>query len=150
VRTHYKEHLKLNKNLVISIVVAIIVSATAAQMMKEQEDYANSTYTLLVAYAVFYSTFTTLFYIDNRKKYRLEDGRLNRVQLKKDLVKIITSMGSGEIVYFAMRWYLHYYLLTLGHEPFIASIIAHIVSTVGYLIVVNLGIKLTRLYKHDS
>jgi hypothetical protein len=150
VRAHYKEYLKLNKNLVVSLVVAVIVSATAAQLMAGQEDYANSTYTLLVDYVVFYSTFTTLFYLDNRKKYRLEDSRLDRAQLKKDLTKIVTSMGAGEIVYFAMRWYFHYYLLTLGHEPFIASIIAHIVSTVGYLIVVNLGVKLTRLYKHDS
>lgn len=149
-RTHYKEYLKLNKNLVVSLLVAIIVSAMAAQLMVEQEDYANSTYTLLVDYAVFYSTFTTLFYIDNRKKYRLEGGRLDRMHLKKDLTKIVTSMGAGEIVYFTMRWYFHYYFLTLGHEPFIASIIAHIVSTVGYLIVVNLGVKLTRLYKHDS
>lgn len=148
-KAHYKEYLKLNKNLVISLIVAIVVSATAAQMMAGQEDYANSTYTLIVDYAVFYSTFATLFYIDNRSKYYLEDGRLDGPRLKKDLTKIVTSMGAGEIVYFAMRWYLHYHLLTLGHEPFLASIIAHIVSTMGYLIVVNLGVKITRLYRHD-
>jgi hypothetical protein len=56
VRAHYKEYLKLNKNLVVSLVVAVIVSATAAQLMAGQEDYANSTYTLLVDYVVFYST----------------------------------------------------------------------------------------------
>ena len=55
-----------------------------------------------------------LFYLDNRKKYLTESGTINSARLKKDLIKIITSVGSGEIVYVAVRWYLQYYLLTIN------------------------------------
>jgi hypothetical protein len=146
----YKEYIKLNKNLIISFIVAIIISALAAQLLAEQESYINSSYTVIVDFIVFYSSFTTLFYFDNRKKYRLEDGKLDKPRLKKDLIKIISSLGVGEIVYTAARWYLQFYFLTIQYEPYLASIMAHLISTILYMIVVNLGVKITKLYKHGT
>jgi hypothetical protein len=146
----YKEYIRLNKNLIISFVVAIAVSAAVAQLLAEQESYVNSSYTVIVDFAIFYSSFSVLFYVDNRRKYRLPGGSADRAQLKKDLIKIISSLGMGEIVYMATRWYLQYYFLTLQYEPYAASIIAHLVSTLVYMIVVNLSVKFTRLYRHDS
>src|SRR5574338_827461 len=99
----HMEYLKLNKNLFLSIIVAIIVSAIAAQILSEQEDYLNSSYTLLADLVVFYFTFGVLFYIDNRKKYLTESGETDSPRLKRDLLKIVTSVGSGEIVYIGMR-----------------------------------------------
>ena len=146
----YMEYLKLNKNLFLSIVVAVIFSAVTAQLLSEQEDYLNSSYTLLVDLVVFYSTFGTLFYIDNRKKYITESGKIDSPRLRKDLLKIITSVGSGEIVYIAIRWYLQYYLLTINYEPYAASIITHLIAAVVYISIVNLGVNLTRLYKDGT
>jgi hypothetical protein len=146
----YKEYVKLNKNLLASIVVAVIVSAITAQLLAGQEDYLNSSYTLIVDLVVFYSTFGTLFYVDNRKKYLTESGKIDSVWLKKDLIKILTSVGSGEIVYVAVRWYLQYYLLTINYEPYLASVITHLISAVIYLFIVNLGVNLTRLFKSGT
>ena len=146
----YREYVKLNKNLFLAIIVALTVSATVAQLLVEQEDYLNTSYTLLVDLAVFYSTFGTLFYVDNRKKYLTESGTIDAPRLKKDLIKIITSVGTGEIVYIIVRWYLQYYLLTINYEPYAASIITHVISAIVYLAIVNLGVNLTKLYKDDK
>lgn len=146
----YREYVKLNKNLFLAIVVAVIFSAIIAQLLADQEDYLNSSYTLLVDLVVFYSVFGTLFYVDNRKKYRTELGKVDSSRLKKDLIKIVTSIGAGEIVYIVVRWYLQYYLLTINYEPYAASIITHLISAIIYLAIVNLGVKLTKLYKDGT
>ena len=149
-KKNYSEYVKLNKNLFLSIVVALTTSAIAAQLLAEQEDYLNSSYTLLADLVVFYSTFGTLFYVDNRKKYRTEFGKIDSPRLKKDLIKIVTSIGTGEVVYIAVRWYLQYYLLTIHYEPYMASIITHMISAIIYISIVNLGVNLTRLYKDGT
>ncbi len=146
----YVEYLKLNKNLFLSIVVAVIVSAITAQLLAGQEDYLNSSYTLLADLVVFYSTFGTLFYFDNRKKYLTEFGKIDSPRLRWDLIKIITSVGAGEIVYIGVRWYLQYYFLGINYEPYMASLVTHLISAIVYLIIVNLGVKLTKLYKNGT
>jgi hypothetical protein len=150
VQQNYKEYIKLNKNLIISFGIAITVSAITAQLLADQQSYLNSSYTVIVDFVTFYSSFSILFYFDNRKRYRLEGGKLDKPRLKKDLIKIISSLGIGEIVYTTVRWYLQYYFLNIGYEPYVASVIAHVVSTIVYMIVVNLGVKITRLYKHGT
>ena len=149
-KTGYRGYVQLNKNLIISLILAVAVSAAAAQLLADQESYVNTTYTLMVDYAVFYASFSILFYAGNRRKYRLQSGGLDAPRLKKDLAKIVSSMGVGEIAYVASRWYLQYYFLGAGHEPYLASIMAHLLSTLLYLIVVNVGVKITRLYRHDA
>lgn len=146
----YTEYLKLNQNLFLSIIVAVIVSAITAQLLVEQEDYLNSSYTLLADLIVFYSTFGILFYFDNRKKYLTESGKVDSPRLRRDLIKIITSVGAGEIVYIGIRWYLQYYFLGINYEPYMASIITHVISAVVYLFIVNLGVNLTKLYKNGT
>ena len=146
----YRQYIVLNKNLIAAFVVAITVSAITAQILSDQKSYANSTYTVIVDFVTFYSVFSFLFYLDNRKKYRLESGGLDSARLKKDLIKIISSLGVAEIVYTASRWLLQYYFLNLEYEAYLASITAHLISTALYMIVVNVGVKITRLYKNDT
>ena len=119
-------------------------------MLSDQASYVNSSYTVIVDFVVFYSTFSVLFYFDNRKKYRLDSGKLDTQRLKKDLIKIISSLGVAEIVYTAARWVLQYYFLNLEYEAYLASIIAHVISTMLYMIVVNVSVKITRLYKDGT
>ncbi len=149
-RRSHREYIHLNKNLFLATAVAVIISAITAQILSDQEAYLNSSYTLLVDLAVFYSAFGMLFYVDNRKKYLTEHGAVASSRLKTDLIKIITSIGAGEIVYMAVRWYLQYYLLTINYEPYAASITTHLISAAVYLAIVNLGVKLTNLYKDDT
>ena len=70
--------------------------------------------------------------------------------LKSDLIKIITSLGIGEVVYTIVRWSLQYYLLQIEYDAYLASIISQMISTVVYMIVLNLSVKMSRLYKDDT
>ena len=146
----YKEYLKLNKNIFFGYLASVVISALVAQLLSEQEYYLNTTFTLLVDYSVYLYTFGGLYYYDNRKKYKLESGETNWFVLKKDLIRLISSLGIGEIVYMIARWVLQYYLLVEVYEPYLASIISQSISFVVFLIVVNVGIKITGLYGDDT
>lgn len=140
----------LNKNILIAFAASIIVSAIVAHILSEQSDYLNTTYTLLVDYVIYFSTFGSLYYLDNRKKYLLESGQTDKLKLKHDLIKIITSLGIGEVVYTIVRWFLQYYFLTLNYDAYLASIVSQVISTIIYLAVINLSVKMTRLYKDGN
>ena len=146
----YKEYLKLNKNIFFGYLASVVISAIVAQLLSEQEYYLNTTFTLLVDYSVYLSTFGGLYYYDNRKKYKLESGETNWFVLKKDLIRLISSLGIGEIVYMITRWVLQYYLLVEVYEPYLASIISQSISFVVFLIVVNVGVKITGLYRNGT
>lgn len=143
----YKEYFKLNKNILIGFAASISISAIFAQLLVEQEDYLNTTYTLIVDYLVFFSVFGGLYYLDNRKKYRLASGQTDKIALRSDMIKIITSLGIAEVVYTIVRWITQYYLLTINYDPYIASITSQSISTIVYMVVVNLSVLMTRLYK---
>ncbi|MCV0401019.1 MAG: hypothetical protein K5777_03430 [Nitrosopumilus sp.] len=145
-----QEYLKLNKNVLIAFAASIIISAIIAQILSDQADYLNTTYTTIADYVIYFSVFSFLFYIDNRKKYRLDSGKTDTAKLKDDLKKLITSLGIAEVVYTAARWILQYYFLTINYDPYLASIASQGISTIIYMIVLNLTVKITRLYKDGS
>jgi len=140
----------LNKNIFIAFTASIIISAIVTHILSGQADYLIATYTLLVDHTVYFSTFSSLYYLDNRKKYLLESGQTDKSKLKHDLIKIITSLGISEIIYSIARWFLQYYFLTINYDAYLASIISQIISIIIYLIVINLSVKMTRLYKDGN
>ncbi len=146
-KAKYKEYLKLNKNILLGFAASIIISAIVADYLEDQQDYLNTSITLVADYVVFFSVFGFLFYLDNRKKYRTETGNLQKSLLKSDLIKIVTSLGIGEVIYTIVRWVLQYYLLQIDYDAYLASIVSQMISTVVYMIVLNLSVKFTRLYK---
>lgn len=146
-KQQYKEYLRLNKNILLGFSASIVISAIVAQLMSNQQSYVNTTITLIVDYVVYFTTFGALFYVDNKKKYMLESGEVDRASLKRDLIKIISSLGIGEVVYTICRWSLQYYLLTDSYEAYIASLVSQSISTCIYLVTINLSVKLMRLYK---
>ncbi len=146
----YSQYFKLNKNVLLAFAASITISAIVAQLLEGQQDYLNTTYTLIVDYAVYFSTFGSLYYLDNRNKYKDESGQIDRDSLKKDLIKIVSSLGVAEVIYTIARWLLQYYFLTIDYDPYIASITSQGISTVVYMVVLNLSVKITRLYKNDN
>jgi len=146
----YSKYFSLNKNILIAFAASIIISAIVAQILSEQAAYLNTSYTLLVDYVVYFSTFGSLYYLDNRKKYLLESGKTDKAKLKHDLIKIITSLGIGEVIYTIVRWFLQYYFLTINYDAYLASIVSQVISTIIYMIVINLSVKMTRLYKDGN
>ena len=149
-KQQYKEYLKLNKNILLGFLVSIVVSAIVAQMFSSQQSYVNATITLGVDYVVYFSVFGVLFYFDNKKKYLLKSGEVDKASLRRDLIKIISSLGIGEVVYTICRWTLQYYLLTDSYEAYVASLVSQSVSTVIYMMTINLSVKFMRLYKDGS
>jgi hypothetical protein len=149
-KAKYKEYLKLNKNILLGFAASIIISAIVADYLADQHDYLNTSITLVADYVVFFSVFGFLFYLDNRKKYRTETGDLQKSLLKSDLIKIVTSLGIGEVIYTIVRWVLQYYLLQIDYDAYLASIVSQMISTVVYMIVLNLSVKFTRLYKDGN
>ena len=145
-----QEYLKLNKNVLVAFAASIIISAIIAQFLSDQADYLNTTYTTIADYVIYFSVFSGLFYLGNRKKYRLESGGIDTVKLKQDLKKLITSLGIAEVIYTVVRWALQYYFLTLNYDPYLASITSQGISTIIYMIVLNLTVKMTRLYKDGN
>jgi len=145
-----QEYLKLNKNILIAFAASIIISAVIAQILSDQDDLLNTTYTTIADYVIYFSVFSSLFYLDSRKKYRLESGKTDTVKLKQDLKKLITSLGIAEVVYTVARWALQYYFLTINYDPYLASIVSQGISTIIYMIVLNLTVKITRLYKDGN
>ena len=145
-----QEYLKLNKNVLVAFAASIIISAIIAQFLSDQADYLNTTYTTIVDYVIYFSVFSGLFYLGNRKKYRLESGGTDTVKLKQDLKKLITSLGIAEVIYTVVRWALQYYFLTLNYDPYLASIASQGISTIIYMIVLNLTVKITRLYRDGN
>jgi hypothetical protein len=146
-----QEYLELNKNILIAFAASIIISAIIAQILSDQTDYLNTTYTTIADYVIYFSVFSGLFYLDNRKKYQLKSGCTDTVKLKHDLKKLITSLGIAEIVYTVVRWVLQYYFLTVQHyDPYMASIVSQGISTIIYMLVVNFSVKIMRLYKDGN
>lgn len=145
-----QESLKLNKNILVAFASSIIISALIAQILSNQDNLLNTTYTTIVDYVVYFSVFSGMFYLDNRKKYRTLDGKTDTSKLKSDLKKLITSLGIAELVYTVIRWTLQFYFLTINYDPYLASIVSQGISTIIYMIVVNLSVKLTRLYKNEN
>ena len=144
----YKQYLKLNRNIFIAFAVDFVVSAIVAQMLIEQEHYLNSTITLLADHGTFLSILGFLLYLDNRNKYRLNSGT-NWSLLKRDLVKIIASLGIAEIIYTVVRWGFQYYFLTVDYEPYLASITGQIIAVSIYMVIINFLVKITKWYKND-
>ncbi len=143
-------YVTLNKNILIALAASIIISSVIAQLLSDQDDYLNTTYTTIVDYVIYFSVFSSLFHLDNRKKYRLKSGNNDTEKLKHDLKKLITSLGIAEAVYTVCRWILQYSFLAINYDPYLASIISQVISTIIYMIVLNLSVKITRLYKHES
>ena len=134
--------LMLNRNLLICCVISALISAFVAQMLSEEESYFNTTLTILAGYGVFFGFFGFLFYLDNKKRYQAMRPKL----IKKELIKLASSFGIGEIVYLGIRWSLMFYFLEIELEPFAASLVSEAIATLFYLIVVSSVLKVTKVY----
>ena len=141
----YKEYLKLNKNLLIAFAVDVLISTIVADTLSEEESHINSTITVIVDFSTYFSIFLLLFLFDNRSKYKKNSDGTHT--LKSDLLKVIASLGVGEVVYLVNRWFWQFHFLNMGNEAYQASLFAQLIAFVIFLIVTNVMIKLTKLHK---
>ena len=134
--------LRLNRNILVCCVISALISAFVAQMLSEEESYLNTSLTILAGYGVFFGFFGFLFYLDNKKRYQAMRPKL----IKKELIKLTSSFGIGEIVYLGIRWSLMFYFLEIEIEPFAASLVSEAIATTFYLVVISTVLKVTKAY----
>ena len=134
--------LQINRNFLICFVISASLSAAVAQLLDEHENYLNTTITIAIGYVVYFGVFSTLFYFDNKNRYK----SMKSNKMKKELLALISSFGVGEIIYLGIRWPSLYYFLEIGIEPYLASLISEIISTGCYMISVTLFLRKTKTF----
>ena len=134
--------LRINRSFLICFIASATISAIAAQLMSDQENYLNTTFTIVIGYVVYFGIFSALFYWDNIERYRNMKSSL----IKKELLAIVSSFGVGEVIYLGIRWPTLYYFLEIGIEPYIASLISEIISTACYMASVTVFLRKTKTF----
>jgi len=137
-----KQLLQINRNFIICFIASASLSAVAAQLLANYDNYLTTTITIIIGYVIYFGLFSSLFYIDNRKRYKTMESKL----IKKELLKLISSFGVGEIIYLGIRWPSLYYFLEIGIEPYLASIISEIIATTCYMISVTIFLRKTKAF----
>ncbi len=133
---------QINRNFVICFVISALSSALIAQTLGAIENHFNATITIVGGYAIYFAVFSALFYTDNKDRYK----QTSRLLIKKEILKIISSFGIGEIVYLAIRWPTFYYFLETDIEPFFASISSEVIATAFYMASVTVFLRKTRTF----
>ena len=137
-----KQLLQINRNFIICFIASASFSAVAAQLLADYETYQTTTITIVIGYTIYFGLFSSLFFIDNRKRYKTMESKL----IKKELLKLISSFGVGEIIYLGVRWPTLYYFLEIGIEPYLASIISEVIATTCYMITVTVFLRKTKTF----
>ena len=134
--------LQINRNFLICFAISASLSAAVAQLLADQENYLNTTFTIIFGYVVYFGIFSVLFYFDNRKRYK----DMNSSLIKKEIIAIVSSFGVGEIIYLAIRWPSLFYFLEIGIEPYLASLISEVISTACYMASVTVFLRKTKTF----
>jgi len=134
--------LQINRSFLICFIASASLSAVTAQLLSNHDNYITTTITIIIGYIAYFGIFSSLFYWDNIERYRGMKSNL----IKKEVFTLISSFGLGEIVYLGIRWPTLYYFLEIGIEPYLASIISEIISTICYMISVTIFLRKTRTF----
>ena len=134
--------LQINRNFLICFVISASISAIAAQLLGEHENYLNTTVTIVVGYVIYFGIFSALFYFDNKDRYKSMQSNT----MKRELLALISSFGVGEVIYLGIRWPSLYYFLEIGIEPYLASLISEVIATGCYMTSVTIFLRKTKTF----
>ncbi len=134
--------LQINRSFLICFIVSASLSAVFAQVLSNYESYLNTTFTIIFGYIIYFGIFSSLFYLDNKERYKTMKSNL----IKKELLTLLSSFGVGEIIYLGIRWPTLYYFLEIGIEPYIASLISEVIATACYMISVTIFLRKTKTF----
>ena len=133
---------QINRSFLICFIVSASLSAVFSQMLSEYESYLNTTFTIIFGYIVYFGIFSSLFYLDNKQRYKTMESKA----IRKEIISLLSSFGVGEIVYLGIRWPSLYYFLEIGIEPFIASLISEVIATGCYMLSVTVFLRKTKTF----
>jgi len=134
--------LQINRNFIICFIVSASLSAVVAQLLIGYENQITTTITIGTGYVIYFGIFSSLFYLDNKNRYKQMKSSL----IRREIFSIISSFGIGEIIYLAIRWPSLYYFLEIGMEHYIASLISELIATACYMITVTIFLRKTKTF----
>ena len=149
-RSRLKDYyLLFNRNILIGFAGAFLTSAGTSQAISRfTSPLVNSLISLVAELSVFLAIFGILFYFDNKDKFVDKQGkRRESGKVKWVLLKLASTLSIAEIEYNTVKPAIHFWLLTLDYQPFVASTIASFITIIGYLAVADSMAYLTRLFK---
>jgi hypothetical protein len=148
-RIQLKNYLLFNRNILIGFTVAFLTGAGISQTIaKITSPLFNSLISIVFETGIFFVIFGILFYFDNKDKFVDEKGkRIEFAKVKWVLLKLTSTLSIAELEYNTVKPAIHFWLLSLDYQPFIASTIASFISITGYLVVADSMAYLTRLFK---
>jgi hypothetical protein len=149
----YRNYILLNRNIFIAGTAALIVGVFFTQLYSEynKNNLLNSIVTLTVEYTVYIPIFTILYYLDNRVRYvDALSGKKNYANIKIDLIKLFAIFSISEIIFSVSKVSIHFQLMQMSYEPYHATIIASFSAWSIFLVSINLGAKIIKLFKSSN
>ena len=149
----YRNYILFNKNIIISGAFALIVGTFFTQFYSQYEknNFLNSIVTLSVEYAVYIPLFAFLYYWDNKEKYvDPQSGKKNYANIKKEIIKLFAIFSISEIIFSVSKVSIHFQLMQMSFEPYHASMIASFSAWFIFLVIINFGAKIVKLFSHGN
>jgi hypothetical protein len=148
-KSRFRDYFLFNRNILIGFAGAFLTSAVTSQVIaKITSPLVNTLTSLAVETSVFFAMFGILFYFDNKEKFVDEQGnRRESAKVRWVILKLASTLSIAEIEYNTIKPAIHFWLLTLDYQPFIASTIASFISIIGYLVVADSMAYFTGLFK---
>jgi len=133
---------QINRNFIICFIISASFSAVIAELLSKYENQITTTVTIGTGYLIYFGIFSSLFYFDNKRRYKQMSSSL----IRKEILSMISSFGLGEIIYLVIRWPSLYYFLEFGIEAYLASLISEMISTICYMITVSVFLRKTKTF----
>ena len=149
----YKNYILFNKNIIIAGTAALIVGIFFTQFFAQQskDNFLNSIVTLFVEYGIYIPLFALFFYFDNKSRYvNPSSGKRNYANIKNDIIKLFTIFSISEIVYSISKVSVHFQLMQISFEPYQATVIGSFTAWFIFLVSINWGAHMIRLFKNSS
>jgi hypothetical protein len=146
----YRNYILLNKSIIVAGIAALIVGTIFTEFYSkyEKNNFFNSIVTLTVEYSIYIPIFAIYFYHDNKNKYvDPVTGLRNKAVIKNDIIKLFTIFSVSEIIYSVSKVSIHFQLMQISFEPYQASMIGSIAAWTIFLVLINLGAKIIKLFK---
>ena len=146
----YRNYILLNKSIIVAGIAALIVGTIFTEFYSkyDKNNFFNSIVTLTVEYSIYIPIFALYFYHDNKNKYvDPVTGLRNKAVIKNDIIKLFTIFSVSEIIYSVSKVSIHFQLMQISFEPYQASMIGSIAAWIIFLVLINLGAKIIKLFK---
>src|SRR5918912_3054718 len=157
----HKDAILFNKNLLIADTCSLFASAFLAQLyliLTNSSYIANSIFTALVEYSIDTPIFFLLYYIDNRRKYVIQDdsnvrGKKEKdtLKIKSDIKRLLGVFSLCDIMYIIIKIFVQYQLLQQTDlQPYQAAMFSSLIGWAAFLILINITMRAIKIFNRNE